>query len=173
MARLKESERDLREKLAASPSDFRALLGLGTVLSQLDRLVPDGGKRVPEALQAYQRALDQAKEGQVQAFVLAQMGELLLGARQPRQAAEVLNQTLPLAERSGLGKTETVRWASGHASVPGGRGAWAGACAGGPVGRLLCLAGMVCRLRTCCSSAGSDCLCLPSPGLLLLPSYRP
>ncbi len=45
---------------------------------------------------------------QVRSFVAAQMGELLLAAHFHREAVHILNQTVPLAKKVGLGKTDTV-----------------------------------------------------------------
>lgn len=178
---------ELREKVGDNPSDFKSLLEMGALLSRLNELAPDGGKRVPEALAAYRRALDlahdpqacgvcgesrfrrcgllgweiaglcweglyiwiscvfsraasvwhypmlNAKGGgkaagnqlqtcaragahsavplrlvQVRSFVAAQMGELLLAAHFHKEAVHILNQTVPLAKKVGLGKTDTV-----------------------------------------------------------------
>ncbi|KAL4421807.1 hypothetical protein ABPG77_001596 [Micractinium sp. CCAP 211/92] len=98
---------ELREKVADNPSDFKSLLEMGALLSRLNELAPDGGKRVPEALAAYRRALDLAHDPQVRSFVAAQMGELLLAAHFHREAVHILNQTVPLAKKVGLGKTDT------------------------------------------------------------------
>ncbi|KAL4448264.1 hypothetical protein ABPG75_005483 [Micractinium tetrahymenae] len=107
VTKLKGMLSELREKVGDNPSDFKSLLEMGTLLARLNELDPDGGKRVPQALAAFRHALDLAHDPQVRSFVAAQMGDLLLAARFHREAVHILNQTVPLAQRSGLGKTDT------------------------------------------------------------------
>lgn len=107
VAKLKGMLGELREKVGDNPSDFKSLLEMGALLSKLDELAPDGGKRVPEALSAYRRALDLAHDPQVRSFVAAQMGELLLAAHFHKEAVHVLSQAVPLAQQVGLGQTDT------------------------------------------------------------------
>lgn len=56
------------QQVGDNPSDFKSLLEMGALLSTLDELAPDGGGRVPEALDAYRRALDMAKDPQASMF---------------------------------------------------------------------------------------------------------
>ncbi len=65
---------ELREKVADNPSDFKSLLEMGALLSRLNELAPDGGKRVPEALAAYRRALDLAHDPQVCGYGVGWVG---------------------------------------------------------------------------------------------------
>lgn len=67
-----------------NPSDFKSLLEMGALLSKLDELAPDGGKRVPEALSAYRRALDLAHDPQACWAGVGGKGRLYMGPELPR-----------------------------------------------------------------------------------------
>lgn len=89
MAALEARAAELRQRLAQpshAASDFDAWLELAGTLHQLDHTAPNGGKRVPEAAEAYRRAaaLAPAAQPAVRAYVQSNLGALLLGGGQAR-----------------------------------------------------------------------------------------
>lgn len=83
----------LRQSLSGRPSssssggssgDFDDWLELAATLHQLDHAAPNGGKRVPEAAEAYRRAAELAPQPAARAYVWSNLGALLLSGGRVR-----------------------------------------------------------------------------------------
>lgn len=110
MAALEAQAAALRQRLSQAASDFEGWLELAGTLHQLDYTAPNGGKRVPEAADAYRRAaaLAPAAQPAARAYVQSNLGALLLGGGRVAEAVGVMSDTLALTRQLGLERTELV-----------------------------------------------------------------
>ena len=100
-----------RAAAAAAPDSFEAQLALAGALHRADHAAPNGGKRVPDAAAAYRRAAALAPGGPASpaaAYVLSNLGALLLSGGRVGEAGEVMNATLALAESLGMQRSDVV-----------------------------------------------------------------
>ncbi|PSC69236.1 sulfotransferase [Micractinium conductrix] len=98
-----------RAAAAAAPDSFEAQLALAGALHRADHAAPNGGKRVPDAAAAYRRAAALAPGGPASpaaAYVLSNLGALLLSGGRVGEAGEVMNATLALAESLGMQRSD-------------------------------------------------------------------
>ncbi|CAK0736461.1 hypothetical protein CVIRNUC_000749 [Coccomyxa viridis] len=81
VGRLEENAQLTRAALRDNPTDSRLYAQLGTLLHHLDFISPNGGARIPEAEQAYLKAVElSGGEPRVRAGLYGNIGALLMGA---------------------------------------------------------------------------------------------
>jgi hypothetical protein len=109
VAAWEERVAELRAAAAARPADFEAALELGAALHQLDHAAPNGGKRLPEAAAAYERAAALAPTPAARAYVASSLGALLLSGGRVEEAAAAMRAAMAQAEELSLTRSELVR----------------------------------------------------------------
>uniref|UniRef100_A0A061RHA9 protein-tyrosine sulfotransferase n=1 Tax=Tetraselmis sp. GSL018 TaxID=582737 RepID=A0A061RHA9_9CHLO len=98
---------NLRKASLENPWDAFTWLKLAVTLQEADHRFPDGGTRVEEALSAYKEALGSGLPEEGHVTVYGNMGALLMGYGETKQAIEALDTGLDTAERLGVAASQT------------------------------------------------------------------